>query len=555
MNGVKIAVPITKMSRGDLECVENITGISLDDDKPLADVKRSKSADRRRNEIGASVGKSEKPEYDWFQFFLSCDVAVGLCERYAQAFTRDSMDESVLPDVNATVLRTLGLREGDIIKVMRTLDIKFGRDRSSAGTDGDNSTGGLFSGPSGALRNNTRKGRPAPAVQTSDVVDANAFSKTNASEPRSGVDGASSAATAAGGFDDDAWDVKPQPRAQQQQASNVAKLAPSSSEPGPTTSPALTDSMQELSLLTEPLQPTKTGPQQTAAASSSLASAQPQQPTGASPSFFSTVPGPGQLQSSPKTLARQRPAPPSMAASQGSLVPPPPQRPLSAPQSAQQAAFGPPPTGLQATGAVQSVAPTGQSLHELDQYRLRQQYAAMQQQQLQPAMTGYAGLQPQAMVSYATGAHGQPQFMQPMVTGMPGVSPFADPGRPSQFSPITAQQTGFQPTFTPRISSFGQSGTGSVNSFLPPALEPQRAGAMGLHPQPTGAMGGGFAQPLQPQKTGPPPPVRFGVNAETKRLTSQPTGRRANLAQASRCSPCRGALLLTSIANVHCSPG
>ncbi|PHH84416.1 hypothetical protein CDD83_1969 [Cordyceps sp. RAO-2017] len=124
MNGVKIAVPIAKMSRGDLEYVEDTTGISLDDDKPLADVKRSKSSERRPAEVGASVGKLEKPEYDWFQFFLSCDVSIGLCERYAQAFIRDSMDESVLPDVNATILRTLGLREGDIIKVMRKLDAK-----------------------------------------------------------------------------------------------------------------------------------------------------------------------------------------------------------------------------------------------------------------------------------------------------------------------------------------------------------------------------------------------------------------------------------------------
>ncbi|KAM4059321.1 SH3 domain-containing protein [Hirsutella rhossiliensis] len=481
MNGVKIAVPIAKMSRGDLECVENITGISLDDDKPLADVKRGKSTDKRRTEVGASVGKSEKPEYDWFQFFLSCDVAVGLCERYAQAFIRDSMDESVLPDVNATVLRTLGLREGDIIKVMRALDIKFGRDRSGPGADGDNATGGLFSGPGGTLRNNTRKSRPAPAVQTSDVVDATAFSKTNAPGPESGTDGASpatksSGAPAAGGFDDDAWDVKPQPR------------------PDPASSQALTSSMKELSLLSEPLQPTTMESQQTAATSSSLGSAQPQQtqqPTGASPSFFSTVPNPGQVQSSPKTLARQRPTPPSMSSSQGSLAPPPPQRPLSAPQSAQQAIFGPPPMGLQATGAVQSqVATPGQSLHDLSQYRLQQQYAAMQQ--LQPAMT----------------APGQPQFMQPMMTGMP------------------AQQTGagFRPTFTTRMSSFGQGSgsTGGVNSYLPPALEPERTGATSLHSQHTGAMVGGFAQPLQPQKTGPPPP---------------PTGRRANLAQATPDNP------------------
>ncbi|KAJ8125649.1 hypothetical protein O1611_g7988 [Lasiodiplodia mahajangana] len=184
MNGVKIAVPLAKMSMEDIEYVERTMGISLDEEKPLADVKRQKTMRNNINKaasssnIGASV-EPAKPDYDWFQFFLSCDVAVGLCERYAQAFARDSMDESVLPDVDAGVLRNLGLREGDIIKVMRFLDKKFDRDskrrNASAAGQGDSengSAGGLFSGPGGTLRNNTRKGRPAPAVQTSDVVDA-----------------------------------------------------------------------------------------------------------------------------------------------------------------------------------------------------------------------------------------------------------------------------------------------------------------------------------------------------------------------------------------------
>jgi hypothetical protein len=44
------------------------------------------------------------------------------------------------------------------------------------------------------------------------------------------------------------------------------------------------------------------------------------------------------------------------------------------------------------------------------------------------------------------------------------------------------------------------------------------------------------AQPLVPQKTGPPPPVRFGVQPAAKKLTPQPTGR-ANLAKATPQNP------------------
>ena len=80
MNGVKIAVPIVKMSLEDLEYVEQMTGISLDEDKPLSDVKRNATrkaaAAESRNAgssstgpVGASVEppQPKQPEYDWFQ--------------------------------------------------------------------------------------------------------------------------------------------------------------------------------------------------------------------------------------------------------------------------------------------------------------------------------------------------------------------------------------------------------------------------------------------------------------------------------------------------------
>jgi hypothetical protein len=551
MNGVKIAVPITKMSREDLEYIENATGISLEDEKPLADVKKSRPSGKvektpspdRGGPSGAAVDK--KPEYDWFQFFLDCDVAVGLCERYAQAFIKDSMDESVLPDVDGNVLRQLGLREGDIIKVMRHLDNRYGRNKRSG--EGESESGGLFSGPGGALRNNTRKGRPAPAVQTSDVVDAKAFSSKDAAdepktEPKSPpavakpTNGVSSKA-ASSGFDDDAWDVKP---SKQQLPARAVSASPSTSGPSaPPQQPALTGSMQELSLLTAPLQPSRTEPSQamtnnTAPTMDQTQPPAPQQPEGATPSFFSSV--------SPQQAARQRPQPPQTSPLQGGLVPPPP-RPLSAPQSAQPSAYAvPPQMAPQMTGALQGrPAPPGQSLNDLTQARLQQQYLAtmQQQQQQQPMMTGYMGQQMQPLNPMYTGA--PTQFMQPMMTGSVGPSPFADPGRPGQFSPMQSQPTGFQPSFTGAQPGFPQQAPpGSINSYLPPALEPQRTGMPGIQPQPTGMST--FSQqsappPLQPQKTGPAPPVRFGVPADANKLTPQATGRRANLSQASKSEP------------------
>jgi hypothetical protein len=556
LNGVKIAVPIAKMSRDDLEYVENMTGISLDDERPLADVKRSKSSSMPAESSGATVERNQKPEYDWFQFFLSCDVPVGLCERYAQAFSRDSMDESVLPDVNATILRTLGLREGDIIKVMRTLDAKYDRERRNS-TGGDGPSGGLFSGPGGALRNNTRKGRPAPAVQTSDVVDASAFSKDsgNTAEGATSPSPTRAPVKAASGFDDDAWEVKPSKTSQPETDAKAAEQALTTASTPPKAIPTLTGSMKDLSMLTAPLEPTKSGAQPTNSASTNGAddtatsSAQGQALPVASPSFFSSV---AAGQASPKSLARQRPTPAPISPNQSGLVPPPPQRPLSAPQTAQQSAYHAPPLGPQRTGAVQGqVAPPGQSLNDITQARLQQQYAAQtqQMQQMQPAIAGYQGMQGPGMAPYQSGTSAQ--FMQPMYTGAPPTqSPFQDPVRTGQFSPLQAQQTGYPQQYQPQ-QSFGQTPSGNVNNYLPPALEPQRTGMSSMQTQPTGYSS--FSQqqppqPLQPQKTGPPPPVRFGVTNETKKLTPQATGRRANLAQASKYSHngCRCSSIINS---------
>ncbi|KAI4869296.1 hypothetical protein F4820DRAFT_28060 [Hypoxylon rubiginosum] len=593
MNGVKIAVPVAKMSIEDIEYVERVVGISLDEDKPLSEVKRAKSAKANSNREGSSskVGASvepAKPDYDWFQFFLSCDVAVGLCERYAQAFAKDSMDESVLPDVDASVLRNLGLREGDIIKVMRYLDKKFGRDGKKRNVsftgeeEGEGSAGGLFSGPGGTLRNNTRKGRPAPAVQTSDSIDPKAFSQQkDNSAPSSEVSSPAitrpkGTETSNNGFDDDAWDVKParrpEPQVKPAPASEPKSTPPASSQRAPT------QAMHDLSLLTAPLEPIKTQP---ATVSPSVAQQpppqlqpqpQPQapppqaqlqpQPQGATPSFFTGM-GPQQtgivpgvtgpaVSAQPLNLGlgnRQRPVPPQATGNQGALMPPPPpSRPLSAPQTAQPSGFAPPPLQPQMTG----IAPSGQSLNDLNQQRMQQQYIGS----FQPQPTG------QGMIPFNTGAgiqqqpgFGAGQFMQPQMTGAPQMqSPFSDP-RPQQFSPIQNQPTGFPGGFIPGQQFPQQSG---INTFLPPALEPQRTGMPSLQPQlqtqPTGF--GGFGQgfnpnmnnaaqqpspasqaplaPLQPQKTGPAPPVRFGV---TDKIVPQPTGRRANLAQATPQNP------------------
>ncbi len=479
LNGVKIAVSVSKMAIEDLEYVEGVTGESLDDDKPLSDIRRRSlqaSKDKAEQKKSQSVPSVPKPavsvsksksepkssDYDWFDFFLKAGVNHHQCERYASNFTRDSMDESVLPDITPPVLRTLGLKEGDILRVMKYLDTKYARagekskprnvsfggeeviksdEDGGAAISPTGNGGGLFSGPGGALRNNTRKGRPAPAVQNDDVVDAQTFKQRLAVE-RSSDERSEPAPTATqrmsdkkllSGFDDAAWDVKPLRQASITSQPPSAAAVPATTAPS---QPPLTGTLAELSLLSAPLQPTAlhNGTQQvkqmqTQQPSQPAQQIQQTQPTGTTQPFLSQLnpqtAGPQQQQqigpqppSMPTLIgqqafqaqqpqqqiiaSRQRPQAPPVT-HQGSLLPPPP-RPLSAPQNVSQPnSFGPPPlqpqlTGVQNLSNIQGrIANPGHSLNELEQLRLQnlQQQRLLQQQQFQQQQQRQLQLQQQ----------------------------------------------------------------------------------------------------------------------------------------------------------------
>ena len=687
LNGVKIAVPVSKMAVEDLEYVELQTGQSLDEDKPISSImgKNKKLPAIKDHDAppGAKVVRSESagaeasskpqpkpPEYDWFDFFLKCGVNPYQCERYAFNFNKDSMDEDVLPEITAPLLRNLGLKEGDVLRVMKFLDVKFNRkgNKSKLGNvtnaegedegDGEDtpSSGGLFSGPGGTLKNNTRKGRPAPAVQTNDTVDPKAFQQKNERDSKPAMEKALSPPLPSGpaavkrdnildGFDDDAWDVKPSKQANGPASTTNNAASPPQQTPAAPPKPQLSAGQAELSLLSTPLQPViahSTGappssqnqqqPQQPLSFNPQQPlqnQPQPQQPTGATPGFFAGLnqqnftgqpqqnihqqqgqqpqyispqqTGFGQPQQQ-YNQPRQRPQPPSFIQSSGVLPPPP--RPLSAPQNS-QSNFGPPaPLAPQLTGAPpqnfgqiqsQPQQPTLNDLSRLtlqnQQYNQQQQQfqQQQQQQQLQPQPTGFPqqgqnfaqfsnfGQQPpqqfgqqQQLGPQPTGFQPQPTGFQPQPTGFQphqatgfNQSQLFQNGQQSQNSPFADPRPGFQSQFGGLSSPppIPPQRTG-INAFLPPALNPQPTGINGFNrpafgqPQPgLGRPQAGFDQaaaaaastpppipqqqqqptlaPLRPQKTGPAPPVSFGRQPEAKKLVPQPTGRRANLSQAS----------------------
>ncbi|EJT97499.1 hypothetical protein DACRYDRAFT_119198 [Dacryopinax primogenitus] len=270
INGVIIEVPAEKMSEEDMAYISDIMNprrkVSIradsDDNIPLAtiaDQRKQPEPKDRRASIAKQGSMSKKPTVDWFEFFLNAGCDIDDCTRYANAFERDKIDQSILGDIKPETMRALGLREGDIIRVAKAIEehrfspkpptatkdtagaedqmrrdeeyarqlqaeINGNRRSSPSATSPPN----LFTGPGGALKTSQRRGRPqtktsAPlAVDVSSIASASdRLTQSPAAASPSLIPSASPPAPAPApkaarpltpaqsGFDDNAWEPRP----------------------------------------------------------------------------------------------------------------------------------------------------------------------------------------------------------------------------------------------------------------------------------------------------------------------------------------------------------
>jgi actin cytoskeleton-regulatory complex protein SLA1 len=410
--------------------------------------------------------------------------------------------------------------------------------------------GGLFSGPGGALRQPaSKKTRPTPSNPAPGAVDEKAFGSKPADSKS--ADRKPPSKSIIDGFEDDAWDIRD---SKKPASPTVTSVSPPPAPLQPTPTGAIAD-LSGLSLSSPPLQPTvvETPPAQP----ESPPASSPATKQGAAPSLFEQL-SKSSVANQANNL-RQRPQPPAQTLSQNSLIAPPPARAASAPQSGlflppgqQQSPMqqlAPQMTGYGGPMMQSQVAPPGQSLHEMNQQmQMQQQHQRLMQQATGMGYGGFPGSAPYQQPM-------QTGYNQAMVNGQQTGSPFADPVG-QQYQPMMPMHTGM-PMGT-NMSMYQQPQQTGVNSFLPPALIPQNTG---MPPQQTGVnYGMNMPQqqappmppfpsipippipqhlqtpaPLIPQRTGPAPPVRFGVqNGAAKKLVPQPTGKRANLSAASK---------------------
>lgn len=221
-----------------------------DDDIPLG---------LQRTNTTSAPPPKKGPKIDWFEFFLSAGCDIDDCTRYATSFERDKIDESILPDITDSTMRSLGLREGDIIRVTKVIQSRKAQGQKSGGTSQEqllrdeemarqlqaeehsgsgrkqsttNPAPNLFAGPGGALKNAApRRARPPPskslppatvdlkAISTisdqiqrtsSPQVASPAITTPLSATPVQPPQRSSSAlAPPQSGFDDDAWTNRP----------------------------------------------------------------------------------------------------------------------------------------------------------------------------------------------------------------------------------------------------------------------------------------------------------------------------------------------------------
>jgi hypothetical protein len=306
LNGVIIEVPIEKMSEEDVQLVRRhesrksrAIAIQDDDDVPLGRSPRRQGSGQPRStetiarESQPSTPQQQQPrprkrQYDWFAFFLDAGVDMDDCTRYAARFDRDSLDETLIPDLDASTLRSLGLKEGDILRVKRVVETKYAKktpeqeaqiradedyakqlqEHENNGSKGPppQAPPGLFTGPGGKLANNTRRGRPEKKSTGPETVDddaiagaADALSRTTLTptpppvilSPAPEVK-KEPPANLITGFDDDAWTIKPS-------SSKPASPAPTGAAASVNTSPTAQNGTDSLLAQIQALRPANTG--------------------------------------------------------------------------------------------------------------------------------------------------------------------------------------------------------------------------------------------------------------------------------------------------------
>jgi actin cytoskeleton-regulatory complex protein SLA1 len=453
--------------------------------------------------ISTPPPKKKGPGIDWFEFFLSAGCDIDDCTRYASSFERDKIDEAILPDITEATMRSLGLREGDIIRVAKAITlrqpVKKNPDKSATvqaqiskdeeyawklqQQENDRrkqttSPPNLFAGPDGTLKQ-PRRGRPQPSKSLPTNVDINSISTpsepvkrtespsllgTDASTPASATAPSPvnlpprSTSTSISGFDDDAWTNRP---------SSTKPTPPTSTAPGAALAPAPAAAQAN-----PPPAPTP-----------------PPAPASAPPAPVAPTPP---ADSGAKNLAKTTEADVfEQLARLGELRTRNPAATSSpAPQAAPSPVLSPPPRSFsRGMGMGSSPVPIGQHLQAQPTGFTPQAAPGML-----PQPTGFTSQATPGILPQQTGFTPQPNpSLLPQQTGF---TP-STIGPRGPFAPVPANQSLLQPLVPTTTGFNGFVPTRPMSTPAAPGFQPSF-----LSSQPTGFAGQPQQQPLMSQPTG-----------------------------------------------------
>jgi len=189
------------------------------------------------------------------------------CTRYAASFERDKIDETILADITEGTMRSLGLREGDIIRVKKAIekrkpadnlskpsahiqeqlrqDEELARQLQAQENTSSARPPNLFAGPGGVLK--PRRGRPQTSKSTPPSnVDIKAISSASDQIQRTSSPQVQNHANIhtpdsvvpVSGFEDDAWTNRPSSTKPVKSASPAAARTAPPPVPTPTAAPS-----------------------------------------------------------------------------------------------------------------------------------------------------------------------------------------------------------------------------------------------------------------------------------------------------------------------------
>jgi hypothetical protein len=138
-NGVKIAVPLDKLDAKDIEYLATLPGNAYLSTKPTAtsapaipviparpSISKSSKVDESIIAEAAAIkpapiaGVFTHNGFNWREWLLAAGVSPGDASNYAEKFVAEKLDGKNVADLQRDLLRSLGVTEGDILRIRKS---------------------------------------------------------------------------------------------------------------------------------------------------------------------------------------------------------------------------------------------------------------------------------------------------------------------------------------------------------------------------------------------------------------------------------------------------